>query len=361
MTLLLAPLIVALFSLVAVVLAYALWPSFRAPSRGPEDARRLELEEERDTLYDAARALDVERASGALDDADYARLRLRDETRAALVLQHLSELPPTSVAPARARSVWPAALAAVVLCAAASAAAYRYAVPALQGLALPPEDRVTLAAARQVPGLEAKLNAEALRDGRASSATLHEFGDIAWKALDYNRAAQAYMTLLGRDPRDAKALARYGAILFFAGRPGDATTFLKTALAVDPRQSDAALTLGNLYFSAGKATEAIKAWQAFQATNPSGPTNRVADLIASARVQVNAANPAAKLYATNCAGCHGSDAQGMVGPKLAGTANAKNAGLVLDRILLGKGQMPAFAGKLTEAQAKALAGYLSRL
>ena len=126
-------------------------------------------------------------------------------------------------------------------------------------------------------------------------------------------------------------------------------------------ESDAALTLGNLYFSAGKPTEAIKAWQAFQATNLGGPTNRVADLIASARVQVNAANPAAKLYATNCAGCHGSDAQGMVGPKLAGTANAKNAGLVLDRILLGKGQMPAFAGKLTEAQAKALAGYLSKL
>jgi cytochrome c551 len=44
--------------------------------------------------------------------------------------------------------------------------------------------------------------------------------------------------------------------------------------------------------------------------------------------------------AKGCAACHGANAEGVIGPKIAGTARSQSQ--VLDTVRKGRGQMPAF-------------------
>ena len=91
-----------------------------------------------------------------------------------------------------------------------------------------------------------------------------------------------------------------------------------------------------------------------------GGSERVADLIEAARARVQAADPGARIYAQNCAGCHGSEGQGIVGPRLAGNARAQQAALVTSRVRNGKGQMPAFP-QLEGEELERLVAYVTRL
>ena len=67
-----------------------------------------------------------------------------------------------------------------------------------------------------------------------------------------------------------------------------------------------------------------------------------------------------KLFATNCSLCHqGNGMRQGDGPKLAGTAKSEEE--VIDRIKHGKTPMPAFEGKLSDQQIRALARYIKSL
>lgn len=60
-----------------------------------------------------------------------------------------------------------------------------------------------------------------------------------------------------------------------------------------------------------------------------------------------------------CAGCHGANGQGGVGPKLAGDDKIlKDPAYVYTIVANGKGGMPAFAGKLDDRQIYAVANYV---
>lgn len=65
---------------------------------------------------------------------------------------------------------------------------------------------------------------------------------------------------------------------------------------------------------------------------------------------------AAPLYATNCAGCHGSAGQGGLGIALVGVASTITQADAVAAISAGKGLMPAFP-TLTVEQVEALATY----
>jgi cbb3-type cytochrome c oxidase subunit III len=66
------------------------------------------------------------------------------------------------------------------------------------------------------------------------------------------------------------------------------------------------------------------------------------------------------IFSSNCASCHtlaAAGASGTIGPNL---DEAKpDEALVLERVTNGKGVMPSFKGKLTEAQITAVAKYVS--
>jgi cytochrome c oxidase subunit 2 len=66
-----------------------------------------------------------------------------------------------------------------------------------------------------------------------------------------------------------------------------------------------------------------------------------------------------KVYATNCVACHGAQGQGGVGKPLAGSAIVQDAdkSKQLDVVLNGRGQMPAWKGKLSDTDIAAVVTY----
>src|SRR5205807_815370 len=67
----------------------------------------------------------------------------------------------------------------------------------------------------------------------------------------------------------------------------------------------------------------------------------------------------AAVFATNCATCHGADARGRVGPNLVGIAKViKDERVQILVVAQGSGgRMPAFGGRLSAAEIKAVVDY----
>ena len=73
-----------------------------------------------------------------------------------------------------------------------------------------------------------------------------------------------------------------------------------------------------------------------------------------------AASLGASVYASNCAGCHGSRGEGSFGPKLAGGAVVRTFPDLADEIALvsdGRGGMPAWKTRLSPAEIQAVVDY----
>jgi len=86
--------------------------------------------------------------------------------------------------------------------------------------------------------------------------------------------------------------------------------------------------------------------------------------LALALPQVAAAQSAADNYKAKCAMCHGADgsksvmgAKPLNGPDVQKTSDAD----LTEAITNGKGKMPAYKGKLTDAQIKDLVSYIKTL
>jgi len=70
----------------------------------------------------------------------------------------------------------------------------------------------------------------------------------------------------------------------------------------------------------------------------------------------------AALYTTNCVGCHGlTGAGGSAGPAINTDEWKNNSSKVQAIITKGKGTMPAYSGKLTDAQIKDIGDYVASL
>ena len=354
--------------LLAVLLAFlALRPSLQ-PTQILSDAQteRLEFEEERDSIYSGIRELERDHAAGLVDADDYRRLRLRDETRAALILEKLEDLPPVpkQVDGSNGTRIWPLAFGTLAGLAVIGVLSSAFVVWPLQRIGLREEERKVYDASRQLPALEAALNREAAANpAGASQKSLLEFGQVAWDAKDYERAAKVYASLLRVDRREPTALTRYGSLLFFAGRNQEALELLNAATSIDPKQAEAWLTKGNIYFGAlNDPKKALEAWRVYKAVAGPDASSRIADLMAAAETRLLDSDPGAKLFAQNCAGCHGAQAQGLVGPNLKTSPNARDAAFVKLQLENGSkdGQMPAFK-QLKTAELAQLVEYVNAL
>jgi mono/diheme cytochrome c family protein len=72
----------------------------------------------------------------------------------------------------------------------------------------------------------------------------------------------------------------------------------------------------------------------------------------------------AEVFSTSCAGCHGADAGGAIGPQLSGGAVVEAFPDEADQIVVvteGRGGMPAFAGQLTPEEIAAVVAYTRTL
>jgi mono/diheme cytochrome c family protein len=359
--------IAILIALVLVVLAlfwYVLAATIAdaGPSRSNQSLKQ-NLNDELEALYSQLAELEAEFARGEWPERDYQRLKLRDQTRAALVLKQLENLPSITPPAVAKRAVWPLALGLLLFLAVGGALANVYWVPEIELWGLKAEEAKTMRAYRELDRLENQLVAEAKASaGKGpSGASLRYFANKAWEAKAYERAAAAYIDLIKQDPKDALSIARFGAILFFSGENDDAEKLLKRSIEIKP-SADAYLNLGNLLFAVRKDPKgAIAAWEDYQKLLGDKSAGRVADLIAAARNQLGASDPGAKLFAQNCASCHGAEAQGIIGPKLLGRFQARDVAFVRNQIQKGSpGKMPA-QPQVQGLELEQLASFVSRL
>jgi cytochrome c-type biogenesis protein CcmH len=327
---------------------YAVRPIIqKGNAQASTDNARVELEDERDALFKQIKELERDHKLGLIDDTDYPRLRLRDETRAALILEKLEDLAPAPVQTGK-RTPLSFVLGSLVALALAGALANVFVVPSLERLALRPQEAKDYETAAKLKSLEGVLTAQA-KVGSAQIATLLEYGQLAWQLQDYNRAANAYGEVLRQEPKNVTALARYGQILFFASAQDpklldQSLALLRAATKLTPPSSEAWMTIGNILFSSKNDPQgALNAWTEYQKITGDTGSPRITQLMSAARKRLTATDPAVKLFAANCAACHGSEAQGQIGPNLRTSVNARDATFVTNQIKFGSKnkKMPA--------------------
>jgi tetratricopeptide (TPR) repeat protein len=287
-------------------LAFALWPLLgnrdrsQALLRFPVD-RRGELEERKGATLRALRELRFEHEAGHIGDDDYAGLRARYESEAAVVLTELDRLgaavPVPEPPPARgvdSRSAWrhPAALTVggVLLLAfgiAIGAGLVRYAepdrpagVPMPGALPLVPSPTGAAAGTSGAPGATGAVAPEVLQ-GMLSAARSSLFGGR------YGEAIAAYQAVLKREPKNVDALTHLGLIVAIGGHADAALETFERALAVDPNYPPALLYRGQVLYTSKKDTAgAVRSWEKFVAVVPPGEDRaRVETMIAEARAR----------------------------------------------------------------------------
>ncbi len=354
-----------LLGLVALALAtFALLPLRGNSVQIQIKTKKDELEDELSTLYSQIRELERQLEDQEMSPEDYQRFRLRDETRAAKLLETIEKAPETGpkVQPrANLRGGAMMFLATAVILGGLSA----FAVPNLEKLALRTGERELFENQKELLSIAGELN-ELSKLEQAKPETerkdlplekLLRYGDVAWELERFEDAAKGYGSAL-RQFTDAakktpsvkpntdniKALSRYGQILFFNGDNDQALTLLETAAKLG--NAEAWLTIGNIRFSAKNDPKgAIAAWQQFQKINTDKAFGaRVPDLIAAAKTRLRAVDPGATLFAQNCSACHGAEAQGLVGPNLKTSQKAKSSDFLKKQLANGSSnqEMPAF-------------------
>jgi mono/diheme cytochrome c family protein len=225
---------------------------------------------------------------------------------------------------------------------------WRYTLPRLPG-----ETTVTQRAeAREL---------KALSDKAKKTGAVEDL--LAWgrKALElgvYEQAAEAYLEVLKKDPRNVEAVRRVGILLFLSGRPEEARLFLEIAQHAEPMAAEGWLFLGNLYFQEGRYGEAIAAWERYLEVGGEA-RERVQGLIAMARAQAQGGKDGKSVYQARCAACHGARGEGGVGPRLQGNPILKAKEAVREIVLQGRGTMPAVP--LSPEELSALLDYLDSL
>jgi cytochrome c-type biogenesis protein CcmI len=340
------------------------------PLRSSATALRLkterdELQDELDAALHQIRDLERSHADGEIDAAEFERLKLLDETRAAKLLATLEATPEDQAVPtpATAKPVFSRALLGLIVTGVALGSLSAFAVPGLQRLALREGEAKLYDESNKLLALEQQLNAQAAAKGQAEVKTLEAFGDLAWELQDWERAAQAYGSLLRIERDNINAVSRYGQLLFFAGQNDQALTLLRAAAKFD--NAEALLTIGNILFSAKNDPKgALEVWERYQVVTKGKGEARVAELINAAKKRLGTTDPGAQVFAQSCAGCHGASGQGISGtaPNLLISKNARDAAFVKRQVQRGSqnGQMPAFP-QITGKQLEDLVKYVNAL
>jgi mono/diheme cytochrome c family protein len=354
-----------LLGLVALVLAiFALLPLRGNSAQIRVKTRKDELEDELKSIYAQIRELERQQENQEIDPEDYQRFRLRDETRAAKLLDTIEKTVDETIK-SQPRANFRLGITIFAITALILGGLSAFAVPSLENLALRAVERELFDNQKELLKLAAELNAlskkneakpEAERE-EFSLETLMRYGDVAWELERFDDAAKGYGSALRQFTEAAKktqqskpsqqnvhALSRYGQILFFSGQNEQALTLLDTAARLG--NAEAWLTIGNIRFSSKNDPKgAIMAWEQFLKINQDKAFGaRVPDLIAAAKTRLRESDRGATLFAQSCASCHGAEAQGLIGPKLTTSSKAKSPDFLKRQLANGSlnKKMPAF-------------------
>lgn len=331
--------IVVLTLLLIAALLYTLQPLRRAGQPFPHNPRPEELGAEIELLKTQARE-----AEGVERKRLLAQMVLLERELGA---QPSADLPRRSLPP------W-VPLTVVGLMAVTGLGLYAYTLPRLPG-------ETTVTARKEAEELR-QLERKAQQSGL--EADYLALGDRAYQLGDIQRAADAYLAVVGRNPQQPEAIRRLGIFLFMSGSLDEAIQLLQLATTAQPDVPEGWLFLGNAFFSQQKPKEAIVAWEGYLAAGGEAQ-ERVKGLIETARAQVaqpvkpNQPVSGQQAYLARCASCHGAQAQGGVGPRLAGNPVVKVRSAVAEIILKGRGAMAAL--NIPTAETNAILDYLEAL
>jgi tetratricopeptide (TPR) repeat protein len=288
----------------ALVAGVGVIAGFLREAPAPVEPLADPLDDRRDALLRSLADLEEAHASGALDEAEYLRLRERTEGRMARVLRALDRRdaapaggPITAVAPTEPddepatrdgatggepRRVPPWAVAVLIggtVLAVVVASLARDAEPQVQATSSPQSSDDPLS-----------FFERRVRDHPDDLAARL---DLAHRYLDAGRVEEAlaeYAVALELDPDDAEALAHVGIVLYQNDRPEDALRSVDRALATDPRYPEALFFRGVILLRGlDRPQEAISAFEAYLDAAPFGVERQTAqDLIEEARAAIAA-------------------------------------------------------------------------
>jgi tetratricopeptide (TPR) repeat protein len=300
--------IVVIALVVLPALAVVCWPLFR-PRRGEEgeasaprrDEKRLELGEEKASIYRALKELEFDHEAGHLSDDDYGAIRNRYESRAAQVLAALDAMPaaraprgakdtaeggkPATTAPGWTRHPMVLTAGAVLVLVFGvllglnvgrftapdqPAASPGGGMPVVGGgSAMPPV--AGLEPGKPIPPEVMKAMLQAARESLFAG--------------QYQPAIAAYQAVLKRDPKNVDAMTHLALIVAIGGHGDAALETFDKALKIDAKYAPAYLYRGQvLYETKQDYPGAVKAWERYLALVPTGEDHdRVVGLIKEAR------------------------------------------------------------------------------
>jgi tetratricopeptide (TPR) repeat protein len=261
----------------ALVAAAGVAAGFRRRAPVPVEPAADPLEERRVALLRSLADLEEAHASGALEDADYRRLRGETEGRMARLLRAIDErgLRPevraaASLGPGAPTRVPPWAVG-VLLAATVGAVLVAGLLREADTVASP-----DLPAARSADGLA--FFEQRVRDHPNDLAARL---DLAHRYLDAGRiedALREYTVALELDPDDAEALAHVGMILFQAGRPQEALASVDRALEAAPDYPEALFFRGVVLLQGlDRPAAAIRALERYLEVAPFGAERSAAE------------------------------------------------------------------------------------
>jgi tetratricopeptide (TPR) repeat protein len=278
----------------ALVAGVGVIAGFLREAPAPVEPLADPLDDRREALLRSLADLEEARASGALDEAGYLRLREQTVGRMARVLRALD----------RRDAAPPGSATAIALQDAPSGGARR---SATEPRRVPPWAVAVLIGGTVLAVVVASLARDAepqlqASTPRASDDPLGFFErrvrehpddlaarlDLASRYLDAGMVEDAlseYAVALELDPDDAEALAHVGIILYQNGRPEEALRSVDRALSTDPRYPEGLFIRGVILLRGlDRPEEAISAFETYLDAAPFGVERQTAkDLIAEAR------------------------------------------------------------------------------
>jgi cytochrome c-type biogenesis protein CcmH/NrfG len=261
-------------AILAAVAAAGVTAGFRRRDPVPIEAFGDPLEDRRLALARSIADLEEARTTGALEEADYARLRGESDGRLGRLLEAIdrraSEVVPQRIDPPGPET--PSSPATGRVPAWAVATVLLATVVAVVGAGLLRDVRPSSTAPTATGPADALAAFEQrVRDHpRDLAARL----DLAHRYLDLGRLDEAlaeYAVALELDPDDAEAHAHVAIVLSQAGRPEEALVEVDRALATDPTYPEALFVRGVILLrELERPAEAIDAFEAYLAAAPFG-------------------------------------------------------------------------------------------
>ena len=316
-------------------LAVTFAPALGRARAEPIDSARADLEEERDLIYRQLEELEPEESAPGTVLSELERERLRLKVRAARVLTELDALPPKPEARVLEKRATPTVVGVAVAVGVALVIGLFTFLSSWQQKGLTADYTQLLKTSAGVSALEQNAKSGEVKP-------LLELGDAYFDLSRVADAARAYGTVLQKNPKEPKALRRFGLLLSLQPtKVSQGLGLLELSTQVAPTEPEGFLLLGSIYRQLGQNDKAVAALERYKKLAPNG--GEADALLAQLQPGTQLlASRGSSLYTQNCAGCHGAQGQGVNAPSLQGSAVLADKATLESVIVNGKGAMSGY-------------------